>query len=90
MDARWMDAMSATTLKDAHEFVEQLMPAPNATPEVWREFHCRAVGVYERIADVDRGHHHEALYWVARERAKGEQVARSDSSGAVDRSGRTE
>ncbi|WP_308258611.1 AMED_5909 family protein [Saccharothrix obliqua] len=30
--------------------------------------------MYERIADVDRGHHHEALCWAARERAMGKQV----------------
>ncbi|MEV0678079.1 AMED_5909 family protein [Actinosynnema sp. NPDC050436] len=88
MDERWSKAMAATSLKEAHEAVEGLMPAPNASRELWLDFHRRAVGVYERIADVDRWHHHEALYWVSRERAKAEQVARAGSSGGSDRAGR--
>jgi hypothetical protein len=30
--------------------------------------------VYARVAEVDRGHHHEALYWAKREREKGEAI----------------
>lgn len=73
----WAVARAATTLKDAHEAVGRLVPAPNAAPEVWREFYLRSVEVYARVAEVDRWHHHEALYWVNRERAKAEEIARS-------------
>jgi hypothetical protein len=30
--------------------------------------------VYARIAETDRSHHHEAMYWANREREKGEAI----------------
>ncbi|MGM1057843.1 AMED_5909 family protein [Saccharothrix sp. Mg75] len=68
--------MAVTLLKDAHEIVGRLMPAPDAEPEVLRDFYLRSAQVYDRVAEVDRGHHHEALYWAKRERSKGERIAR--------------
>ncbi|MCC8248037.1 AMED_5909 family protein [Saccharothrix luteola] len=70
----WEYARAATTLKQAHEVVGKLMPAPDASPQVRREFYLRSAEVYARVAEVDRGHHHEALYWAKRERAKAEGV----------------
>ncbi|WP_461121669.1 AMED_5909 family protein [Saccharothrix stipae] len=67
-----------TLLKDAHEALTHLMPAPGASPEVWREFYLRSAEVYARVAEVDRGHHHEALYWAAREGAKAEGVVSNE------------
>ncbi|MFJ6669850.1 AMED_5909 family protein [Actinosynnema sp. NPDC091369] len=63
-----------TLLKDAHEALTHLMPAPDAPVDAWREFYLRSAEVYGRVAEVDRGHHHEALYWAKRERAKAEGV----------------
>lgn len=74
---RWAAVRAVTTLKDAHEAVGKLVPAPDAAPEVWREFHQRSAEVYARVAEVDRWHHHEALYWVNRERTRAEEIARS-------------
>ena len=71
---RWAAAYAVTLLKDAHEVLTHLMPAPDASPDVWREFYLRSAEVYARVAEVDRGHHHEALYWAKRERAKAEEV----------------
>ncbi|MFE2752810.1 AMED_5909 family protein [Actinosynnema sp. NPDC059335] len=68
----WVAAFGVTLLKDAHEALTHLMPAPGASSEVWREFYLRSAEVYARVAEVDRGHHHEALYWAKRERAKAE------------------
>lgn len=70
----WAEANAVTLLKDAHEALTHLMPAPDASAEVWREFYLRSAEVYARVAEVDRGHHHEALYWAKRERAKAEGV----------------
>jgi hypothetical protein len=79
----WAEARSVTTLKDAHEALTRLMPPSDAVSSLWREFYLRSAEVYARVAEVDRGHHHEALYWAQREREKGEALA----AAAVDRNG---
>ncbi|GAA3880251.1 hypothetical protein GCM10022243_51060 [Saccharothrix violaceirubra] len=75
---RWNEAMSVERLSQAHDIVGRLMPRPDAASEVWMDFYRRSVRVYERVAEVDRGHHHEALYWAGRERVKAELLASSD------------
>ncbi|NKE57874.1 hypothetical protein FXN61_13945 [Lentzea sp. PSKA42] len=62
--------MTARTLQEVHEVLSRLEPPPDAAPATKRDYHLRSIEVYERIADVDRGHHHEALYWVGREHRK--------------------
>ncbi|MFT7839514.1 AMED_5909 family protein [Saccharothrix sp. BKS2] len=74
---RWAAARAAMTLKDAHEALGKVMPAPDAELSRWQVFYRVSVEVYARVAEVDRGHHHEALYWAQREREKGEEIARS-------------
>ncbi|MEU4762631.1 AMED_5909 family protein [Actinosynnema sp. NPDC023794] len=71
---RWAAAYAVTSLKHAHEALTHLMPGPDAPPDMWREFYTRSAEVYARVAEVDRGHHHEALYWAKRERAKAEGI----------------
>ncbi|GAA0225867.1 AMED_5909 family protein [Saccharothrix mutabilis subsp. mutabilis] len=70
----WAEARAVQTLKDAHEALSRLIPAPNADERVWRTFYLRSARIYAQVAEVDRGHHHEALYWANRERQKGEQI----------------
>ncbi|GAA1332931.1 AMED_5909 family protein [Saccharothrix algeriensis] len=77
----WALALASRTLKDAHEALGRLVPAPDAAPLVFREFYLRSARVYERIAEVDRHHHHEALYWVTRERALAEAIEADDECG---------
>jgi hypothetical protein len=62
------------TLWAAHEFVTKVMPAPTAPPAEWLAFRRRSAAVYARVADVDRGHHHEALYWAERELKVAEEL----------------
>nr|WP_216217610.1 AMED_5909 family protein [Amycolatopsis aidingensis] len=64
----------------AHETVSALLPSQDASPAAWREFYRRSAAVYTMIAEVDRGHHHEALYWARREQRKAEEL--SDRAGA--------
>jgi hypothetical protein len=45
------------------------MPAPTAPPKEWLAFRRRSAEIYRRVADIDRGHHHEALYWAELETA---------------------
>lgn len=66
----WRQAQQAQTLMKAHEALSALMPPPDAPAAVRRAYHQRSSEVYAAIAEIDRGHHHEALYWADRERRK--------------------
>ncbi|GAA0216640.1 hypothetical protein GCM10010492_13100 [Saccharothrix mutabilis subsp. mutabilis] len=70
----WEAAFAVRTLKDAHEALGKVMPAPDAALSRWRVFYLRSAEVYRQVAEIDRGHHHEALYWAKREREKGEAL----------------
>lgn len=72
----WQRAKQARTLMQAHEALTALMPPEDASPAVWRTFYQRSAELYARIAEIDRGHHHEALYWAGRERRKAEALKR--------------
>jgi hypothetical protein len=63
------------TLRDAHEVVLERRPAPDANPSVWLAFRLANARLYKAIADVDRGHHHEALYWVGYEERKAGEIS---------------
>ncbi|WP_372508780.1 AMED_5909 family protein [Amycolatopsis iheyensis] len=58
------------TLREAHDNSWLRMPSRNAPVSVWVEFRRANVRMYKAVADIDRGHHHEALYWLNRERAE--------------------
>jgi hypothetical protein len=80
--AFWTVLDKVRTLREAHEVLTKVMPSPDAKPVVWREFYLRSAEVYRRVAEVDRFHHHEALYWANREQEKADQIAaelRSDA-----------
>jgi hypothetical protein len=57
------------TLAHAHELMPLLMPAPTAPRKEWVAFRRRSAEIYRRVADIDQGHHHEALYWAELETA---------------------
>ena len=71
------------TLRAAHEFVVKVMPAPTAPLAEWVEFRRRSAAVYARVADVDRGHHHEALYWAERELKVAEELTEQIQAAAT-------
>lgn len=70
----WGLAEQVTTLSQAHDVLSKLMPNPKSKPEVLKDYYLRSAAVYARIAEIDRTHHHEALYWATREREKGEAI----------------
>jgi hypothetical protein len=70
------------TLWDAHEVVMECRPPKDANPSVWLAFRLGNARLYKTIADVDRGHHHEALYWAGyEERQAGEISAELQAKG---------
>jgi hypothetical protein len=63
------------TLREAHEIAMDRRPVPDANPSVWLAFRQANARMYEKVADVDRGHHHEALYWAGHERRRAGEVS---------------
>ncbi|SEF37007.1 hypothetical protein SAMN05421837_112118 [Amycolatopsis pretoriensis] len=61
------DQQRPRTLREAHDDSCARMPAQEAPVRVWVEFRRANAGMYRSVADLDRGHHHEALYWFGRE-----------------------
>ncbi|PRX48570.1 hypothetical protein B0I33_104387 [Prauserella shujinwangii] len=62
------------TLMQAHEALSSIRPPDDAAPQVWRDYYRRSAATYARVAEIDRGHHHEALYWAGRESRKADEI----------------
>ena len=58
------------TLMEAHGLLSHMRPGRTASRETWLRYYRRSAAVYAELAEIDRGHHHECLYWANRERAK--------------------
>jgi hypothetical protein len=58
----------------AHELLSRMRPSSSASSVTWLKYYRRSAAVYAEVAEVDRGHHHEALYWANRERAKANEI----------------
>lgn len=72
--ARTAKGAAPTRLMDAHEVLSQERPAENAGAERWLAYYRRSAAMYAQVAEIDRGHHHEALYWSAREERKAREI----------------
>src|SRR6476469_7579056 len=56
------------TLADAHHTLARFRPSQKAPLTEWWAYHQRSAALYAEIAEIDRGHHHEALFMAERER----------------------
>lgn len=70
----WARAEQVKTLSEAHDVLSKLLPNSKAKPEVLKDYYLRSAAIYARVAEIDRSHHHEAIYWANREREKGEAI----------------
>ncbi|WP_242642086.1 AMED_5909 family protein [Lentzea alba] len=70
----WSRAEQVKTLSEAHDVLSKLLPNPKSKPEVLKDYYLRSAAIYARVAETDRSHHHEAIYWANREREKGEAI----------------
>ncbi|HET9254152.1 MAG TPA: AMED_5909 family protein [Pseudonocardiaceae bacterium] len=50
------------TLAEAHHVVASIRPLQKAPLPDWLAYYQRSAAVYAEVAEIDRGHHHEALY----------------------------
>ena len=63
-----------TTLMQAHELLTQARPRAQASTQTRLTYYRRSAAMYAEMAEIDRGHHHECLYWATRERAKADEL----------------
>jgi hypothetical protein len=59
------------TLTDAHNLLARIRPKSTASLEQWLAYYQRTAALY---AEIDRGHHHEALYWAEHERERANEI----------------
>lgn len=66
------------TLAGAHVALQALQPSPDASAAEWELWFRRCSKVYAAVAEVDKGHHWEALgYWSARTREIADEIAKT-------------
>jgi hypothetical protein len=53
------------SLDQAHEVLGKSRPSTEAGLAAWVTYHQRAAAVYAEVAEVDRAHHHEALFYAS-------------------------
>ncbi len=56
------------TLVEVHEVLARVRPGRQAPLGEWLAYYQRSAALYAEIAEIDRGHHHESLYWADHER----------------------
>ena len=56
------------TLADAHHAVAGARPRQKAPLPEWLAYHQRCAAWYAEVAEIDRGHHHEALFMAEQQR----------------------
>jgi hypothetical protein len=52
----------------AYAALVRIRSSRDAPLEQWRTYYQCSARPYSEIAEIDRGHHHEALYWAEREK----------------------
>lgn len=62
------------TLGETHEALARIRPARQAPLAEWLAYHQRSAALYAEIAEIDRGHHHESLYWADREHERAKEI----------------
>lgn len=66
---------SPRTLWEAHQAVMAVRPSKAASDREWQAFRAKAAETYSAVAEVDRPHWDEALYWANSERARADRLA---------------
>jgi hypothetical protein len=69
------------TLRQAQESLSRRWPGRDASVAAQVAYHERAAALYEHVARVDPGHHHEALYWAGFEREQVEALRSAAGAG---------
>jgi hypothetical protein len=75
------DPDSPRTLVDAQVALALIRPRRQAPLGEWLVYYQRSAAWYAEIAEVDRGHHHEALYMAEQEREHAKEIAAQIEAG---------
>ncbi|MGH3776570.1 MAG: AMED_5909 family protein [Pseudonocardiaceae bacterium] len=62
------------TLMEAQVALALIRPRRQAPLGEWLAYYQRSTGWYAEIAEIDRGHHHEALYMAEQERERAKEI----------------
>ena len=68
------------TLAEAHELLAGVRPRQKAPLAEWLAYYQRSTAVYAEVAEIDRGHHHEALFMAERARQSVKEIKAQISS----------
>ncbi|HEX5404637.1 MAG TPA: AMED_5909 family protein [Pseudonocardiaceae bacterium] len=76
------------TLRAAHELLHRHWPGDHPSSRALLDYHLDAADLYDRIAEIDPAHQHEARYWAHQDRdaahAIAEQIGASTQATASD------
>ncbi|MGH3975670.1 MAG: AMED_5909 family protein [Pseudonocardiaceae bacterium] len=81
-NAKSPEPAPARTLVEVHEALARIRPRLAAPREEWLAYYQRSAAWFTEIAEIDRGHHHEALSLAELERQRMEEVAAEIRAGA--------
>jgi hypothetical protein len=73
-------ATEPRTLAEAHHAMASIRPPQDASLTQWLAYHQQSAAVYAEIAEIDRGHHHEALFMAERARQSAKDIKAQISS----------
>ena len=62
------------TLTEVHEALVRIRPARQASLTDWLAYYQCSAGWYAEVAEIDRGHHHEALSMAEHERGRAKEI----------------
>jgi hypothetical protein len=69
------------TLVDAQVALALIRPRREAPLGEWLAYYQRSAGWYAEVAEIDRGHHHEALHMAEQEREHAKEMAAQIQAG---------
>jgi hypothetical protein len=67
-------AVPPQTLVEAHQALARIRPGRQAPLAEWLAYYQRSAAMYAEVAEIDRGHHHESLYWADHERDRAKEI----------------
>ena len=68
------DPAAPRTLAEAHEALAAIRPPQTASLGEWLAYYQQSAAMYAEVAEIDRGHHHEALAMAEREHQLAKQI----------------
>ena len=71
------------TLAEAHEALAAIRPPQTAPLSEWLAYYHRSAAMYAEVAEIDRGHHHEALFMAEREHQRVTEIKTEIASSAA-------